>query len=162
MIRIKRFYLMLIVLIILLPIGINCYAGFFSTNCLYKKKLFDKIMILEKGKIDLSSSERTFIENDFNLIYNQIPNIYKIRMDNIRYVKINSERRRNLNILQWDLEIEENTYHIYVNRYDKTVTIGGEAEDGEEKEKVEHIIELRAPDNFEIINKIEVQDNDLG
>ena len=83
-------------------------------------------------------------------------------MDNIRYVKINSERRRNLNILQWDLEIKENTYHIYVNRYDKTVTIGGEAEDGEEKEKVEHIIELRAPDNFEIINKIEVQDKDLG
>jgi len=153
---------MLIVLIILLPIVKNCYAGIFSAEYFFKTKLFDKVMVLEKGEIDLLAPEMTFMENDFNRIDNQIQNIDRIKMDRIRYVRIDSKRRRNLNMLEWDLEIKESTYHIYVNRYDKTVTIGGEAEDGEEKVRVEHIIELRAPDNFQIINRIEVQDKDLG
>jgi hypothetical protein len=157
MLRIKRFYFMLIALIILLSIGKNCYAGIFSVKSFYRNDLFDRLMILDKGKIDPLASGWTFMDNVFNQFVNQSPIMTKIK-----YVRSDSKRRRNLNKLQWDLEVKDDIYHIFVNRKDKTVTVRGEAEDREEKEQVEHIIKLRAPDNFEIINKIEVHNKDLG
>jgi murein L,D-transpeptidase YafK len=97
------------------------------------------------------------MEKVFNGIVKQIQII-----DQGRYAINNNRRRHNSNLLDWDVEIKNKIYHIYVNRSKKTVTIGGEAEDWKEKEKVEHIIELRAPDNFEIINKIEITNKGLG
>jgi len=65
-------------------------------------------------------------------------------------------------LMKWDIEIEENYFHICVNRNEKTIIFMGEADDLEQKDKVEHIIELRAPSNFQIINKIDIFENGLG
>jgi hypothetical protein len=132
MIRIKRFYLILIFLIILLPVGENCYARIFSARHFCKKNLFDKVMILNKCEIDLFTYKPDFMENVFNQMDKQSP-----ITDGIKYVSCDIRRRPDFKFLKWDLEIKDKTCHIYVNRYNKTVTIGGEAEDREEKEKVE-------------------------
>lgn len=65
-------------------------------------------------------------------------------------------------LMKWDIEVEKNSFHICVNRNEKTITVRGEAEDLEQKDKVEQIIELRAPSNFQIINKIDIFENGLG
>jgi len=68
--------------------------------------------------------------------------------------------RRNSDLLHWDLEIDDSLFQLYVNRSNKTVTIRGKAQDFEQKEKVEDIVEMRAPDNFQVINQIDISKNE--
>ena len=64
-------------------------------------------------------------------------------------------------LLQWKIEVGNKIFQIFVNRADETITIRGEADDWEEKDKVEHVIKLRAPTNFQIINEIDIHNIDI-
>lgn len=70
----------------------------------------------------------------------------------------NTGRRSRPDLLNWDIEVNHKIFKVYINRDNETITIQGEAEDWKEKELVEKVIKLRAPINFEIINKIDTYD----
>jgi len=59
-------------------------------------------------------------------------------------------------LLQWNLDIDDKTFQVTVNRNEETITIRGEAEDWEQKDKAEHVLKVRAPSGFQIINEIDI------
>ncbi|MGA1841017.1 MAG: BON domain-containing protein [bacterium] len=59
-------------------------------------------------------------------------------------------------ILHWNMDIGNSIFQISVDRPHKTVTIRGDVKDLEQKDRAEHLVRLRAPDNFSIINKISI------
>lgn len=59
-------------------------------------------------------------------------------------------------MLQWNLDIDDKIFQVTVNRNEETITIRGEAEDWEQKDKAEHVLKLRAPNGFQIINEIDI------
>ena len=67
------------------------------------------------------------------------------------------------NLLKWDIEVDNKVFRVYVNTYDETITVCGQAEDWEQKEKVEKKVNMRAPTNYRIIYQISVnEDSDKG
>jgi hypothetical protein len=83
------------------------------------------------------------------------------RMVHVTFLTPDIERRSPPDILQWNVEVNNRIFQIYVDRELKTITIRGEAENLQEKERVEYVIKLRAPTNFHFINEIEIY-NDLS
>lgn len=83
-------------------------------------------------------------------------------VDSGRFAMIDGRRHLPSDLLKWNMEVDHKIFQIFINRDNMTVTIKGEVENRKEKEKVEHVIKLRAPANFEIINKIDIYHNDLG
>ena len=59
-------------------------------------------------------------------------------------------------LLRWDMEIDDKTFKILVDRANKTIIVRGEAEDYKLKEKVENYVKTRAPSNFRIIYEIDI------
>jgi osmotically-inducible protein OsmY len=59
-------------------------------------------------------------------------------------------------LINWSMDVGNDAFQIYVDRGRKTITIRGEAHDMEQKYRAEHLIRLRAPDNFSIINDIRI------
>jgi len=60
------------------------------------------------------------------------------------------------NLLKWDIEVDKKVFRVYVNTYDETITVCGQAEDREQKEKVKKKINMRAPTKYRIIYQISV------
>jgi osmotically-inducible protein OsmY len=58
------------------------------------------------------------------------------------------------NNLNWDMDIGNSKFQISLDRTHKTITIRGEVKDLEQKNRVEHMVRLRAPKDFSIINEI--------
>jgi len=59
-------------------------------------------------------------------------------------------------IMNWNIVIGYTIFQISVDRYHKTVTIQGEVKDREQKNRAEHLVRLRAPGTFSIINEISI------
>ncbi|MEW5803310.1 MAG: hypothetical protein AB1847_14545 [bacterium] len=66
------------------------------------------------------------------------------------------DTRKNPDLMQWNMEVDDKTFQIMVNRNEETITIRGEAEDWKQKEKAENVLRLRAPSGFQIINQIDI------
>lgn len=62
-------------------------------------------------------------------------------------------------LLRWSIEVDDKPFQVTINRDKETITIEGEAEDRDQKDKVEHVIRLRAPNGFRIINEIKITRN---
>ncbi len=60
-------------------------------------------------------------------------------------------------LLQWNINVGNKVFKLYVNRDNETITVRGEAEDWEQKDQVENVVKMRAPGNFQIINEINIQ-----
>ena len=54
------------------------------------------------------------------------------------------------------MDIGNSIFQISVDRPHKTVTIRGDVKDLEQKNRAEHLVRLRASDNFSIINEISI------
>ena len=59
-------------------------------------------------------------------------------------------------LLQWNLDVDDKIFQVTVNRSEETITIRGVAEDWEQKDKAEHVLKVRAPSGFQIINEIDI------
>ena len=75
---------------------------------------------------------------------------------------VNDGGRHRPGLMTWNLEVGNKTFLICVNRENGTITIRGVVEDPEQKDRAEHILKLRAPGNFQIINEIEVSHNNVS
>ena len=69
---------------------------------------------------------------------------------------VNDNEKLQSGLLKWNLEVGNKTLQVCVDRENETITIRGEVQDREQKDRAEHILKLRAPGNFQIINEIEV------
>jgi len=56
--------------------------------------------------------------------------------------------------MDWDMDIGNNMFRISVDRLHKTITIRGDVKEMEQKYRAEHLLRLRAPEEFSIINEI--------
>jgi hypothetical protein len=59
-------------------------------------------------------------------------------------------------IMQWTLELNEKTFHIYVNRNNETVIIRGTVEDEEEKARVDEYMMMKSPKTYQIFSEIDI------
>jgi len=57
-------------------------------------------------------------------------------------------------IMDWNMDIGNSMFRISVDRSHKTITIRGEVKEMEQKNRAEHLVRLRAPEEFSIINEI--------
>jgi uncharacterized protein HemX len=78
------------------------------------------------------------------------------RADHLKSSLMNKNTGRHSDLLQWNLDVDNKTFQVTVNRNEETITIRGEAEDWEQKDKVEHVLKARAPHGFQIINEIDI------
>ena len=77
------------------------------------------------------------------------------RADHLQSImKKDMENRPDL--MQWNLDVDNKTFQVTVNRNDETITIRGEAEDWEQKDRAERVLKARAPKGFQIINEIDI------
>lgn len=150
-------YYLVITFIIFFSLKRIVYSKTFIPKPILNDTLINSIIYIEKFETNKLKPKVFGIEKIFNGTVNKIQII-----DQDRYAINNNRRRNSSNLLNWDMEIKNKIYHIHVNRSRKTITIWGEAEDWKEKDNVEHIIELRAPDSFEILNKIKIRNKGLG
>ena len=58
--------------------------------------------------------------------------------------------------INWNMDIGSSIFQISVDRDHKTITIQGEVKEMEQRNRVEHLVRLRAPVNFSIINEIDI------
>jgi|GEM_PF-3216207 len=65
-------------------------------------------------------------------------------------------RSSSSNLINWNLEVENKSFQICIDKENETVTIRGNGEDLKQKDKVEDIVKSRAPSNFQIVNEIEI------
>ena len=145
-------------LIIFFIFGSTIYSEASIREINFKEAMFD-LETLSKKVWAIKSMTRVFDEQE---ISNQLP-IIDPKIDYFRLAMHDVGRRSRPHLLQWNIEIDNKSFQIYVNRGEETVVIQGEAEDWKEKERVEHVLKLRAPSNFQIINEIKIfYNNDLG
>lgn len=146
----------LIVLVLCLILGSISYCKasipqIDYTEIMYRQKRTSDSIWSTKTMTRLFGIEK--ISNQNLIIHHRVAHVISPKSD--------ARRRPSPEILKWNMEINNKIYPIYVNRDDGTVTVRGEAEDYKEKEKVEHVLKIRAPSNFRIINEIDVF-NDLS
>jgi len=154
--RIKN--LLYFTLIIFFIFGSTIYSEAYIREINFKEAMFDLESFSKKGWA-IKTMTRVFDEQE---ISNRLP-ITEQKNDYCKLAMHDVARRSRLHILQWDIEIANKSFQIYVNRGEEFVVIQGEAEDWKEKEKVEHVIKLRAPSDFQVINEIKISyNNDLG
>jgi len=131
----KNFFCYLLgVFFILFVLGpaVSSYASFEGKNDHGKEEVTSE---LEKGEFDKEEADRA--------------DHFKSYME--------KDTGRQPDLLQWNLYVDNRTYQVMVNRNEETITIRGEAEDWEQKDKVERVLKLRAPNGFQIINEIDIR-----
>ncbi len=64
------------------------------------------------------------------------------------------EPRGYSSVLEWKIKIDNKDFYIIVDRDIETIIIRGIVDCWEEAKRVEHIVRLRAPNTFRIINAI--------
>ena len=114
--------------------------------------------VILNGKIDIASKKDLAGSLLFRIVgVKEVSNQIRIVASEI-WVKpaANSNEKLESGLLKWNLEVGNKIFQICVDRKNGTVTIRGEVEDWEQKDRAEHILKLRVPDNFQIINEIYV------
>ncbi len=81
--------------------------------------------------------------------------IKRLRSSYNKSIGIN-ENRDPSDYLSWDMDIGNSIIQISVDRSYRTITIRGEVKDMDQKNRAEHLVRLRAPTNFSIINGIHI------
>ncbi|MGA1870511.1 MAG: hypothetical protein ACMUJM_18395 [bacterium] len=123
-------------------------------NALILESTLEKIIVIpEPPSIDIERIAHTRNNEPFETISLQDIYASDFKVQPIRYA-MNSEQDTGSWEHTWEVNINNKTFHIYIDRDEEKVIIKGRVDYLDEKEEVERVIKMRAPSTYTIVNEI--------